>query len=100
MSRRERAAASQRAWRSGVTLAARSTYATLPFLAVGLLFPASGRGISMLDSIRKTVALPSTSPVVAEVALSAGVILTFLWLLIEDRIHPFAVYLAQLYLTL
>ena len=54
----------------------------------------------MLESIRKTVALPRTSPILAEVALSAGVILTFLWLLIEDRIHPFAVYLAQLFLTL
>ncbi len=54
----------------------------------------------MLESIRKSVALPRTSPIFAEVALSAGVILTFLWLLIEDRIHPFAVYLAQLYLTL
>jgi len=54
----------------------------------------------MLESIRKTVALPRTSPLLAEVALSAGVILTFLWLLLDDRIHPFAVYLAQLYLTL
>jgi hypothetical protein len=60
----------------------------------------SGRGVSMLESTRKTVALPRFSSVFAEVVLSAGVILTFLWLLIEDRIHPFAVYLAQLYLTL
>lgn len=54
----------------------------------------------MLESIRKTAVLPRDSSIFAEVALSAGVILTFLWLLIEDRIHPFAVYLAQLFLTL
>jgi hypothetical protein len=54
----------------------------------------------MLESIRKTVALPRVSPHLAESAVSVGVILTFLWLLTHDRVHPFFVYLAQLYLTL
>jgi hypothetical protein len=54
----------------------------------------------MLDSIRKSVALPEVTQNFAEIAVSAGVILTFLWLLIHDRVHPFVVYLAQLYLTL
>ena len=54
----------------------------------------------MLESIRKSVALPRVSQNFAEYAVSAGVILTFLWLLIQDRVHPFVVYLAQLYLTL
>jgi hypothetical protein len=54
----------------------------------------------MLESLRKTVALPRISQDFVEIAVSAGVILTFLWLLIQDRVHPFVVYLAQLYLTL
>jgi len=60
----------------------------------------------MLDSIRKTVALPrvaQNSAAIqgsAELAVSVGVILTFLWLLLHDRVHPFVIYLAQLYLTL
>jgi hypothetical protein len=54
----------------------------------------------MLDSLRKTVALPGLSQNTAELAVSAGVILTFLWLLLHDRVHPFVIYLAQLYLTL
>ena len=54
----------------------------------------------MLESLRKTVVLPRVSQNVAETTVSAGVILTFLWLLIQDRVHPFVVYLAQLYLTL
>jgi hypothetical protein len=76
------------------------TYAFAAALAMPLLQQSPPKGVSMLESIRKTVALPRTSPILAEVALSAGVIVTFLWLLIEDRIHPFAVYLAQLFLTL
>ena len=54
----------------------------------------------MLDLLRRTVALPEVSRSFAEIAVSAGVILTFLWLLIQDRVHPFVVYVAQLYLTL
>ena len=54
----------------------------------------------MLEPLRSSVALPRVSQNLAEFAVSAGVILTFLWLLIQDRVHPFVVYLAQLYLTL
>jgi hypothetical protein len=54
----------------------------------------------MLDLLRSAVALPRVSRNVAEISVSVGVILTFLWLLIQDRVHPFVVYLAQLYLTL
>ena len=51
----------------------------------------------MLESLSKTVALPRVS---LDNAVSVGVILTFLWLLIDDRVHPFLIYLAQLYLIL
>jgi hypothetical protein len=54
----------------------------------------------MLQSIRRTVPLPRVSQGSAELAVSAGVVLGFLWLLTHDRIHPFVVYLTQLYLTL
>jgi hypothetical protein len=32
--------------------------------------------------------------------IAAGVVASFLWLLLQDRIQPLAVYLLQLYLTL
>jgi len=32
--------------------------------------------------------------------IGVGVVVSFLWLLFQDRIHPFVVYLLQLYLTL
>lgn len=50
----------------------------------------------MLESLRKVVALPLP----LDGAVSVGVILTFLWLLLHDRLHPFLLYLTQLYLTL
>ena len=75
-------------------------------LAEPLLHEPCWKGGPMLDSIRKTVALPrvaQNSAAIqgsAELAVSVGVILTFLWLLLHDRVHPFVIYLAQLYLTL
>jgi hypothetical protein len=51
----------------------------------------------MLESINRTVALYRVS---LDNAISVGVILTFLWLLIDDRVPPFLIYLAQLYLAL
>lgn len=51
----------------------------------------------MLESTRKyAVALPKVSP---QVALSAGTIGSFAWLLLQNQIHPIVVYLLQVYLT-
>lgn len=50
----------------------------------------------MLESIRKVVALPQISFLPG---FSVSVVLTFLWLLLHDFIHPFIIYLAQIYLS-
>lgn len=51
----------------------------------------------MLDSTRNRVeALPR---VPAQVLLSAGTLTGFSWLLLQDKIHPFVIYLLQVYLT-
>ena len=49
----------------------------------------------MLESIRRVGTFPRLSSVYV---LSAGIVATFLWLLANDQIHPFAIYVAQLYL--
>ena len=49
----------------------------------------------MLESIRRVVTVPRVS--VAQI-LSIGAVLTFVWLLAHDQIHPLAIYLAQIYL--
>ena len=49
----------------------------------------------MLESIRRVVAIPRISS--AQV-LSVSVVLGFFWLLAHDLVHPFAIYLAQIYL--
>ena len=51
----------------------------------------------MLQSARnRVVAVPR---VPAQVFLSAGTLVSFGWLLLQDKIHPLVVYLLQLYLT-
>jgi len=49
----------------------------------------------MLESIRRVGTFPRLS---RAYVLSAGVVVTFFWLLANDQIHPFAIYLAQLYM--
>lgn len=51
----------------------------------------------MLDSTRNRVeALPR---VPAHLLLSVGTLASFAWLLVQGGIHPFAIYLLQVYLT-
>jgi hypothetical protein len=50
----------------------------------------------MLETIRRTVALPKLR---VDYVASAATTLAFGWLLINDHIHPVAVYLLQLYLA-
>lgn len=51
----------------------------------------------MLDSARNRVeALPR---VPAHLLLSAGALSGFSWMLLQGQIHPFAIYLLQIYLT-
>ena len=49
----------------------------------------------MLESIRRALTVPRVS---AGPFVSAGVVLSFLWLLANDLVHPFVIYLAQIYL--
>ena len=49
----------------------------------------------MLESIRRVIEFPRVS---IALVLSVGVALTFVWLLVHDQIHPFTIYLAQIYL--
>ncbi len=52
----------------------------------------------MLESARKTVAL--ARPLVPWKALaSITSIVSFVWLLAQDQIHPFVIYLLQAYLA-
>lgn len=49
----------------------------------------------MLESIRRALTVPRVS---AAPILAVGVTFSFLWLLAHDLIHPFVIYLAQIYL--
>ena len=51
----------------------------------------------MLESIRRSAAIPG---VPWTWVYSAGIVLTFLWLLASDQIHPFVIYLTQIFLTI
>ena len=51
----------------------------------------------MIESIRRIVSVPE---VPAEWLLSAGVLVTFFILLLQDQVHPAVVYALELYLTL
>jgi hypothetical protein len=50
----------------------------------------------MLDSARKSLVIPR---VPVQTMLSAGTIVSFLWLLAQDAIQPLLLYALQLYLT-
>ena len=51
----------------------------------------------MLESIRNRDVAISRVP--AQVLFSAGTLLSFAWLLLQNKIHPGVVYLLQVYLT-
>ena len=50
----------------------------------------------MLETIRRSVALPRVR---VDYVIAAVTPLAFGWLLLNDHIHPLAVYLLQLYLA-
>jgi hypothetical protein len=50
----------------------------------------------MMETIRRSVALPRLR---VDYLATATTTLAFAWLLINDHIHPLAVYLLQLYLA-
>jgi len=50
----------------------------------------------MIASVRKVAALPAV-PLPA--IYSAAALLSFGWLLVQDRVHPLVVYCLQLYLS-
>jgi len=51
----------------------------------------------MIESTRKVVvALPK---VPAHVVFSAGTVVSFAWLLMQNKIHPIVIYLLEVYLT-
>ena len=50
----------------------------------------------MLESIRKSIAIPGVS---TQVVVTAATLLAFGWLLVNDLIRPLAVLLLQLYLA-
>ena len=51
----------------------------------------------MLESIRNRDVAISRVP--AQAIFSAGTLLSFAWLLLQNKIHPIVVYLLQVYLT-
>ena len=51
----------------------------------------------MLEAVAKQLALVR---VPVERLVGAGVVASFLWLLLQDRIHPVVVYALELYLSL
>ena len=56
----------------------------------------------MIESARsRDVAIPRVPAQVApaQVLFSAGTLLSFGWLLLQNKIHPIVVYLLQVYLT-
>lgn len=50
----------------------------------------------MFDTVRRSLALPRLR---VDVLLGAATLSSFVWLLVNDLLHPFAVYLLQLYLS-
>ncbi|MDX1643713.1 MAG: hypothetical protein R3244_05060 [Thermoanaerobaculia bacterium] len=50
----------------------------------------------MFESVRQSLALPRLR---VDMLLAAATVSSFAWLLIHDLLHPFAVYLLQLYLS-
>jgi hypothetical protein len=50
----------------------------------------------MLESVRRLVAFPRVD--ILPVASVAAVV-AFVWLLLHDHVHPFVIYLAQIYLS-
>ncbi len=56
----------------------------------------------MLESARnRDIAISKVPAQVmpVQVLLSAGTVLSFAWLLLQNKIHPIVVYLLQIYLT-
>ena len=51
----------------------------------------------MLESARNRDVAISRVP--AQGLLSAGILLSFAWLLLQGKVHPIVVYLLQVYLT-
>ena len=51
----------------------------------------------MLELARNHVEALPRVPV--QVLFSAGTLMSFAWLLLQNRIHPFVIYLLQVYLT-
>lgn len=51
----------------------------------------------MLESVRSRATVIPQLPV--ELLLSVGTLTSFAWLLLQNKIHPFLVYLLQIYLT-
>ncbi len=51
----------------------------------------------MLESTRNRDVAISRVP--TQVVFSAGTLLSFAWLLLQNKIHPIVVYLLQVYLT-
>lgn len=52
----------------------------------------------MLESTRKAIAI-HVPRLPMRAALSVGTVASFTWLLTQDLIHPFVIYLLQLYLA-
>ena len=50
----------------------------------------------MIESIRRSFAVPH---IPTQHLLSAGTVVGFTWLLLQDAIHPLIVFLLQVYLT-
>ena len=57
---------------------------------------ANPEGDTMIEAIRKSIALPR---VPVDRVISVATIATFGWLLLNDQIHPLAVYILRFYLT-
>ena len=53
--------------------------------------------VRMLEALRK--ALPAVSPISTDAAISFATVVTFVWLLANDFVQPFAIYLLELYLA-
>jgi len=54
------------------------------------------RRLAMLESVRKSVAIPQ---IPSKVLFSVGALGSFVWLVTQDLIHPIVIYALQLYLT-
>ena len=51
----------------------------------------------MLEALRKAV--PVVSPLSTDAVISFGTLVTFVWLLANGFVQPFAIYLLELYLA-